>query len=113
MGETIPATTHESIKEDFEIDVKEADIKVKAYRDFVAIIAKEIGTTQETEAIKARIYTLVAKESKLRDIVDNRPLTRHPFEGLGEQVVKLTKNINKVFRLLIKKLNEKNNSIRG
>lgn len=96
----VPLKIHESIKEDFKIELEEAELKVNAYKDFIAVIAKEIGTTQETEAIKARIHTLVAQESKLKDIEDDRPLTRHPFEGIGE-------NINKLLKLLINKLNDK------
>ena len=92
----VPAKIHESIKEDFKIEIEESDIQIKAYKDFIAFVAKEIGTTQETEAIKARIHTLVAQESKLQNIKDGRPLMRHPFEGLGKQMIKLVKNINKL-----------------
>jgi len=104
MTDQIPASIHESVKEDFKIELREAEIQNKCYREFITWIAKEVGSTQETEVIKAKIHTLVEKEQKLQNISDNRPLTRAPFEGLGKQVVKLTDNINKVLKLQIKRL---------
>jgi hypothetical protein len=104
MTDQIPASIHESIKQDFKIELSEVDIQNKLYRTFIADIAKDIGCVQETEAIKARVHTLIEKESKLQSIVDNRPLTRHPFEGLGQNLIKLSENSNKALKLLIKNL---------
>lgn len=80
------ATIHESVKEDFTIELQEAEKKVKSYKDFITEVARIIGTTQETEPIKARAETLVKKETILKAMQENRPLTRHPFEGIGDRI---------------------------
>lgn len=102
MTDQVPASVHESVKEDFTIEIKETRIQNECYREFIKWVANEVGTTQETEPIKARIHTLIEKETKLQNIQDNRPLTRHPFEGFGKQVIKLVENANQYFKLKIK-----------
>lgn len=92
--EHVSAEIHEQIKEDFTIELNEVETKNKAYREFITWLAKTIDTTQETEAIKARIKTLIAKEEKLTNIKDNRPYTRHPLEGVGKLIKDTIKLIN-------------------
>lgn len=104
MTDLIPASIHESVKQDFKDELDKCEVKVKAYRSFISDIAKEIGCNQETEVIKAEIHSLVLSESKLKSIKDNRPLIKHPFDGLGEKVIKLTENTNQFIKLLTKKL---------
>lgn len=105
--ETVPLKIHQSVKEDFKIEQQELEIQVQTLRSFVAEVAKEIGTVQELPAIKARIHTLVSQESKLNDIKDERPLMRHPFEGIGERVRIILDNFNKLVKLSIKNKSEK------
>ena len=89
MESQIPAKLHESVKEDLAIELKEAETAVRSYREFITWVAKEIGCNQETELIRARIVTLVSEETKLKNIQDNRPLTKNPFDGVGNLMRKL------------------------
>jgi len=92
---------HESVKDDFEKDLAEVEEKNRIYREFLVRLAKKVGSTQNIEDVEAKIGTLVKDSQELKEIQDDRPLVKHPFEGIGDK-------INSILELVIKRLkNEK------
>ena len=104
MIDVVSAKIHESVKEDYKAEVESLRIENREYKYFIAEIAKAIGENQEIPKLKASIYLLVANDSKLRDIKDNRPLTRHPFEGVG----KIVKNILSKIEIIVSNYSKDN-----
>jgi len=91
---------HESVKDDFEKDLAEVEEKNRIYREFLVRLAKKVGSTQNIEDVEAKVGTLVKDSQELKEIQDNRPLTKHPFEGIGER-------LRTIFDLIIKWLKKK------
>ena len=52
------------------------------------------------EDVEAKIGTLVKDSQELKEIHDDRPLVKHPFEGIGER-------LRTIFDLIIKWLKKK------
>lgn len=91
---------HEGIKDDFEKELAEVEKKNRIYREFLVRLAKEVGSTQNIEDVEAKVSTLVKDSQELKEIQDNRPLVKHPFEGIGER-------LRTIFDLIIKWLKKK------
>lgn len=91
---------HESVKDDFEKDLAEVEEKNRIYREFLVRLAKKVGSTQNIEDVEAKIGTLVKDSQELKEIQDDRPLVKHPFEGIGER-------LRTIFDLIIKWLKKK------
>ncbi len=90
---------HESVKDDFEKDLAEVEEKNRIYREFLVRLAKKVGSTQNIEDVEAKIGTLVKDSQELKEIRDDRPLVKHPFEGIGDK-------INSILELVIKRLKD-------
>ena len=90
---------HESVKDDFEKDLAEVEEKNRIYREFLVRLAKKVGSTQNIEDVEAKIGTLVKDSQELKEIQDDRPLVKHPFEGIGDK-------INSILELVIKRLKD-------
>lgn len=86
---------HESVKNDFDKDLAEVEKKNRIYREFLVRLAKEVGSTQNIEDVEAKVSTLVKDSQELKEIQDDRPLVKHPFEGIGER-------LRTIFDLIIK-----------
>lgn len=91
---------HESVKNDFDKDLAEVEEKNRIYREFLVRLAKKVGSTQNIEDVEAKVSTLVKDSQELKEIQDNRPLVKHPFEGIGER-------LRTIFDLIIKWLKKK------
>ena len=91
---------HESVKDDFEKELSEVEEKNKLYREFLVRLAKKVGSTQNIEDVEAKVSTLVKDSQELKEIQDDPPLVRHPFEGIGER-------LRTIFDLIIKWLKKK------
>ena len=90
---------HESVKDDFEKDLAEVEEKNRIYREFLVRLAKKVGSTQNIEDVEAKVSTLVKDSQELKEIHDDRPLVKHPFEGIGER-------LRTIFDLIIKRLKD-------
>lgn len=93
------AKIHKSVKDDFEKEIAEVEKKNTLYREFLVRLAKETGATQNMEDVEAKVSTLVKDAQELRDVKDERPLTKHPFEGAGKR----TREIQELTIKLMKK----------
>ena len=84
---------HASIKEDFVVELEEAESKYRSLREFLVRLAKATGATQNIEDVEAKIGTLIAEndkcQTKLKAIIDDRPITKHPLDGLGKALENL------------------------
>lgn len=93
---------HESVKQDFTLELAEVESKHKALREFLVRLAKATGATQNIEDVEAKVGTLVKDndncQTKLKAIEDNRPITKHPLDGVGKLLEELVKLLIKRFK---------------